>query len=104
MGLNEAETCARPFAPATRPLLTPYTTGGEATRRYHQDAAIRAVLEKLARGEKRALLSLATRVGSRLQPAWLSVAGGLQPPALPAAPDCSGVMSSHVRTKPLPLC
>ena len=42
-------------APAARPLLTRYP-GGEATRRYYQDAAIRAVLEKLARGEKRALL------------------------------------------------
>ena len=30
--------------------------GGKATRRYYQDAAIRAVLEKVARGEKRALL------------------------------------------------
>jgi type I restriction enzyme, R subunit len=45
-----------------KPLLTRYT-GGEATRRYYQDAAIRAVLEKLARGEKRALLSLATGAG-----------------------------------------
>jgi type I restriction enzyme R subunit len=47
---------------AARPLLTRYT-GGEATRRYYQDAALRAVLEKLARGEKRALLSLATGAG-----------------------------------------
>jgi type I restriction enzyme R subunit len=47
---------------AARPLLARYT-GGEATRRYYQDAAIRAVLEKLARGEKRALLSLATGAG-----------------------------------------
>ncbi len=43
-------------------------TGGEATRRYYQDAAIRAVLEKIARCErtgeaKRALLSLATGAG-----------------------------------------
>ncbi|MBZ4656000.1 MAG: hsdR 3 [Thermoanaerobacter sp.] len=45
-----------------KPLLTRYT-GGEATRRYYQDAAIRAVFEKLARGEKRALLSLATGAG-----------------------------------------
>lgn len=45
-----------------KPLLTRYS-GGEATRRYYQDAAIRAVLEKLARGEKRALLSLATGAG-----------------------------------------
>lgn len=45
-----------------RPLLTRYT-GGEATRRYYQDAAIRAVLEKIAKGEKRALLSLATGAG-----------------------------------------
>jgi type I restriction enzyme R subunit len=54
-------------AGAARPLLQPYT-GGEATRRYYQDAAIRAVLEKIARcdirGEpKRALLSLATGAG-----------------------------------------
>jgi len=42
--------------------------GGEASRRYYQDAAIRAVLEKLARCEKtgeprRALLALATGAG-----------------------------------------
>ena len=49
-------------SPAARPLLTPYP-GGEATRRYYQDAAIRAVLEKIAKGEKRALLSLATGSG-----------------------------------------
>ena len=45
-----------------KPLLMRYL-GGEATRRYYQDAAIRAVLEKLARGEKRALLTLATGAG-----------------------------------------
>lgn len=50
-----------------RPLLTRYS-GGEATRRYYQDAAIRAVLEKLAHAQtsgepKRALLSLATGAG-----------------------------------------
>lgn len=53
--------------PAAAPLLTRHTAG-EATRRYYQDAAIRAVLEKIARcdrtGEpKRALLSLATGAG-----------------------------------------
>jgi type I restriction enzyme, R subunit len=53
--------------PATAPLLARYV-GGEATRRYYQDAAIRAVLEKLAVCEKtgqpkRALLSLATGAG-----------------------------------------
>ncbi len=53
--------------PAAKPLLIRYT-GGEATRRYFQDAAIRAVLEKIARCErtgkpKRALLSLATGAG-----------------------------------------
>lgn len=52
---------------AARPLLTPYA-GGEATRRYYQDAAIRAVLEKVALSSKagdskRALLSLATGSG-----------------------------------------
>lgn len=54
-------------SPATRPLLTPYM-GGESTRRCYQDAAIRAVLETIARCEatgqpKRALLSLATGSG-----------------------------------------
>ena len=49
-------------SPAARPLLVRYS-GGEATRRYYQDAAIRAVLEKFARGEKRALLALATGSG-----------------------------------------
>ncbi|HEX8652244.1 MAG TPA: DEAD/DEAH box helicase family protein [Pyrinomonadaceae bacterium] len=47
---------------AAKPLLKSYPAG-EATRRYYQDAAIRAVLEKLARGEKRALLTLATGAG-----------------------------------------
>ena len=50
-----------------RPLLQPYP-GGESSRRYYQDAAIRAVMEKIARCEteaqpKRALLSMATGCG-----------------------------------------
>ncbi|MBC1240001.1 DEAD/DEAH box helicase family protein [Nostoc sp. 2RC] len=54
-------------SPAAQPLLTPYVTG-DSTVRYYQDAAIRAVLEKIARCEvegtaKRALLSLATGAG-----------------------------------------
>jgi type I restriction enzyme R subunit len=49
-------------AEAARPMLARYT-GGEATRRYYQDAAIRAALEKIAGGGKRALLSLATGAG-----------------------------------------
>lgn len=54
-------------SPAARPLLQPYP-GGEGARRYYQDAAIRAVMEKVARDEianqpKRALLSLATGAG-----------------------------------------
>ena len=53
--------------PAAAPLLARYPHG-EGTRRYYQDAAIRAVLEKVARSEKtgqprRALLSLATGSG-----------------------------------------
>jgi type I restriction enzyme R subunit len=47
---------------AAKPLLVRYT-GGEAQRRYYQDAAIRAVFEKIAQGHKRALLSLATGAG-----------------------------------------
>ncbi len=54
-------------SPAARPLLQPYP-GGEGARRYYQDAAIRAVMEKVARDQlanqpKRALLSLATGAG-----------------------------------------
>jgi len=53
--------------PQAKPLLQPYT-GGEGTRRYYQDAAIRAVFEKFARcalagKPQRALLSLATGSG-----------------------------------------
>ncbi|MFH0809770.1 MAG: DEAD/DEAH box helicase family protein [Pseudomonadota bacterium] len=53
--------------PVAGPLLARYL-GGEATRRYYQDAAIRAVLERIARRGKsgqprRALLSLATGAG-----------------------------------------
>lgn len=52
---------------AATPLLMRYP-GGEATRRYYQDAAIRATFEKIARCERmgeptRALLSLATGSG-----------------------------------------
>ncbi|MEK7447114.1 MAG: DEAD/DEAH box helicase family protein [candidate division NC10 bacterium] len=50
-------------APLALPLLTRYAGGEEGARRYYQDAALRAVLEKLALGEKRALLSLATGAG-----------------------------------------
>jgi type I restriction enzyme R subunit len=54
-------------SPAARPLLQPYP-GGEGTRRYYQDAAIRAVMEKIAQCEgsgkpTRALLALATGAG-----------------------------------------
>lgn len=47
---------------AAKPLLQHYYNG-EGGRRYYQDAAIRAVFEKLATGKKRALLSLATGAG-----------------------------------------
>ena len=52
---------------SAKPLLTPYE-GGDGIRRYYQDAAIRAALEKIARCQKknepaRVLLSLATGTG-----------------------------------------
>lgn len=52
---------------AAKALLSPYK-GGEAQRRYYQDAAIRAVLERIAQDRTqgkapRALLSLATGAG-----------------------------------------
>ncbi len=54
-------------SPVASPMLQPYK-GGESSRRYYQDAAIRAVLEKIAIADvksqpKRALLSLATGAG-----------------------------------------
>jgi len=54
-------------SPVARPLLQPYA-GGEGARRYYQDAAIRAVMEKIAQDVTahkpgRALLSLATGAG-----------------------------------------
>lgn len=54
-------------APGAQALFTPYATSGD-TPRYYQDAAIRAVLERLAlaalgKAPKRALLSLATGAG-----------------------------------------
>ncbi len=49
-------------SPAAKPLFVG-DPGGEATRRYYQDAASRAGLEELARREKRALLSVATGAG-----------------------------------------
>ena len=49
-------------SPEARPLLTPYKSG-DAQRRYYQDAAIRAVLEAVARGRTKALLTLATGTG-----------------------------------------
>ena len=48
--------------PGARALLVPYP-GGDTSRRYYQDAAIRAALEKMACGENRVLLSLATGAG-----------------------------------------
>lgn len=47
---------------SAKPLLIPYPRG-EASRRYYQDAAIRAALEKIASGKKRILLYLATGSG-----------------------------------------
>ena len=60
---------------AAKPLLQPYP-GGESQRRYFQDAAIRAVLEKMARcaaakKPTRALLSLATGTGKTFIAAYL---------------------------------
>jgi type I restriction enzyme R subunit len=47
---------------SARALFVKYK-GGDAARFYFQDAAIRATLEKLARGGKKVLLSLATGTG-----------------------------------------
>jgi len=47
---------------SAKPLLVSYP-GGEASRRYYQDAAIRAALEKIVQGKNRILLFLATGTG-----------------------------------------
>ena len=47
---------------ASKAMFAKYK-GGESTRYYFQDAAIRAVIEKIAHGENRALLCLATGTG-----------------------------------------
>ena len=47
---------------AAKPLLQ-YYSGGESQRRYYQDAAIRGALEKIAAGENRVLLTMATGSG-----------------------------------------
>ncbi len=47
---------------AAKPLSQAYTRG-EGQRRYYQDAAIRAALEKIAAGSNRVLLSMATGSG-----------------------------------------
>jgi type I restriction enzyme R subunit len=52
-------------ATSAKPFLVPYP-GGEASRRYYQDAAIRAALEKIAQGKNRILLFLATGTGKTL--------------------------------------
>jgi type I restriction enzyme R subunit len=62
-----AATGLDPAAPAVSPLLTAYSVAGDRPR-YYQDAAIRAVLERVALAQagkerKRALLSLATGAG-----------------------------------------
>ena len=49
-------------SPAAKPLSQAYTWG-EGQRRYYQDAAIRAALEKIAAGSNRVLLSMATGSG-----------------------------------------
>lgn len=57
-------------SPNALPLLMPYK-GGELARWYFQDAAIRAVLERVAGGQKRVLLSLATGTGKTVIAAQL---------------------------------
>ena len=47
------------------PFATRYPKGSSNVR-YYQDAAVRAVFEKLAQGEKRALLSMATGTGKTM--------------------------------------
>ena len=56
--------------PNALPLFMPYK-GGELARWYFQDSAIRAVLERMASGQKKILLSLATGTGKTVIAAHL---------------------------------
>lgn len=60
--LYEAHTGIHLDSAEVLPLLARYR-GGQSARRYYQDAAIRAVLEALAQGRRRVLLSMATGTG-----------------------------------------
>lgn len=57
-------------ADSMKPLFIPYK-GGEAARWYFQDAAIRATLERIAAGQRKVLLSLATGTGKTIIAAHL---------------------------------
>lgn len=57
-------------SPNALTLLMPYK-GGELARWYFQDVAIRAVLERIAAGQKKILLSLATGTGKTVIAAQL---------------------------------
>ena len=63
---RRAALCSRPIA------------ARKGTRRYYQDAAIRAVFEKFARGDQRALLTLATGAGKTFIAATVSAAPPLR--------------------------
>lgn len=60
-----------PLAAQSAQSLFEAYKGGEAARWYFQDAAIRATLEKIARGGNRVLLSLATGTGKTIIAAQL---------------------------------
>ena len=57
-------------SPSARPLFAPYK-GGEGVRRYYQDAAVRACLERIANGGKRVLLPMATASGKTYVAAYI---------------------------------
>jgi hypothetical protein len=92
---------------AARPLVTRYSGGEEGTRRYYQDAAVRAVLEKLARGNKRALLSRPREPARRASPSISSSAsptpassGG--PSSCATGTSCGARRSERSRTSSEP--
>ena len=70
-----------------KPLLTPYK-GGEASRRYYQDAAIRATLEKLAKGENASPPEPRDRLGQDLD-RRATCCDGSRTPASSGAPSSS---------------
>jgi type I site-specific restriction endonuclease len=95
--LYEAHTGIHLDSTEVLPLLARYR-GGQSARQYYQDAAIRTVLEALARGRRRMLLSMATGTGKTPAAAHLLVSSLM--PGNCARP-CSSATALALLSRPM---